>query len=113
MTWPFENDTSAVVKRLSNRNIAANRKRNIFIVLTVALASALLSAIVFMGLECRSKHKTSTKKQHRLYITLFLNNRDRSCIAKKKLRGLGNFLTHFLNRLIIQPLILLMQMQRC
>ena len=46
MTWPFENDTSAVVKRLSNRNVAANRKRNIFTILTIALATALLSAII-------------------------------------------------------------------
>ena len=30
MTWPFENDTSAVVKRISNRSISANRKRNLF-----------------------------------------------------------------------------------
>ena len=49
MTWPFENDTSAIVKRISNRSISANRKRNIFIVLTIALASALLSAIVLYG----------------------------------------------------------------
>lgn len=30
MTWPFENDTSGIVKRISNRSISANRKRNIF-----------------------------------------------------------------------------------
>ena len=28
MTWPFENDTSGIVKRISNRSISANRKRN-------------------------------------------------------------------------------------
>ena len=49
MTWPFENDTSGIVKRISNRSISVNRKRNIFIVLTIALASALLSAIVLYG----------------------------------------------------------------
>ncbi|EOS43032.1 hypothetical protein C809_03927 [Lachnospiraceae bacterium MD335] len=49
MTGPFENDTSVIVKRISNRSISANRKRNIFIVLTIALASALLSAIVLYG----------------------------------------------------------------
>ena len=26
MTWPFENDTSGIVKRISNRSISANRK---------------------------------------------------------------------------------------
>ena len=49
MTWPFENDTSTIVKRISNRSLSANRKRNLFIVLTIALASALLSAIVLYG----------------------------------------------------------------
>ena len=49
MTWPFENDTSGIVKRLSNRNMTANRKRNVFTILTIALASALLSAIVLYG----------------------------------------------------------------
>ena len=42
MTLPFENDTRAVVKRLSNRNITANRKRNIFTILTIALASIII-----------------------------------------------------------------------
>ena len=49
MTWPFENDTGAIIKRISNQSVSANRKRNIFIVLTIALASALLSAIVLYG----------------------------------------------------------------
>ena len=48
MTWPFENDTSGIVKRISNRSISANRKRNIFIVLTIVLASALLSRLVWL-----------------------------------------------------------------
>ena len=46
MTWPFENDTSAVVKRISNRSISANRKRNLFTIVTIALAAALLLAIM-------------------------------------------------------------------
>ena len=29
MTWPFENDTSGIVKRISNRSISANRKNEI------------------------------------------------------------------------------------
>ena len=30
MTWPFENDTSAVVNRISNRSISANRKTSVY-----------------------------------------------------------------------------------
>lgn len=98
MTWPFENDTSGIVKRISNRSISANRKRNIFIVLTIALASALLSAIVLYGFGVMQETQNRNQKQRRLCIMRFLNNRDRNYTSKKKLRGLGNFLTHFLNR---------------
>lgn len=46
MTLPFENNTSAVIKRISNRSIMANKKRNFFTVITIALAAALLLAIM-------------------------------------------------------------------
>ncbi len=98
MTWPFENDTSGIVKRISNRSISANRKRNIFIVLTIALASALLSAIVLYGFGVMQETQKRNQKQRRLCIMRFLNNRDRNYTSRKKLRGSGNFLTHFLNR---------------
>ena len=88
MTWPFENDTSGIVKRISNRSISANRKRNIFIVLTIVLASALLSAIVLYGFGVMQE--ALNRNQNTAQIMYHT--------SKKKLRGLGNFLTHFLNR---------------
>ena len=49
MTLPFENNTSAVIKRISNRSIMANKKRNFFTIITIALAAALLLAIMLYG----------------------------------------------------------------
>ncbi len=98
MTWPFENDTSGIVKRISNRSISANRKRNIFIVLTIVLPAHCYLLLYSMALGLCRKRKTATKKQRRLCIMRFLNNRDRNYTSKKKLRGLENFSTHFLNR---------------
>lgn len=57
MIWPFENDTNAVVKRISSKNISANRKRNLFTILTIALATALLSAIMLYGFGVPQKTK--------------------------------------------------------
>ena len=31
MTWPFENDTSAIVKKLADRSMKADKRRNAFI----------------------------------------------------------------------------------
>ena len=45
MTWPFENDTSAVVKKLADKSIQADKRRNGFIIVTIALAACLMMAI--------------------------------------------------------------------
>lgn len=49
MTWPFENDTSAVVKKLANRSIQANRRRNIFVIVTIVLATAMFSTMCLLA----------------------------------------------------------------
>lgn len=38
MTLPFENDTSAITKKLAKRNVSANRIFCLFNILTIALA---------------------------------------------------------------------------
>ena len=98
MTWPFENDTSGIVKRISNRSISANRKRNIFIILTIALASALLSAIVLYGFGVMQETQNRNQKTAQIMYHAISEQQGRNYTSKKKLRGLGNFLTHFLNR---------------
>ena len=30
MTWPFENDTSAVIQKLAHNSMGANKRRNLF-----------------------------------------------------------------------------------
>ena len=39
MTWPFENDTGAIVKRLAKRSLAGEKRRNLMVVIAVALAN--------------------------------------------------------------------------
>ncbi len=42
MTWPFENDTGAIVKKLAKRSLASERRRNLMVVVAVALAAFLV-----------------------------------------------------------------------
>ena len=48
MTWPFENDTGAMVKKLAKRSLAREKRRNRMVVTAVALAAFLicLSAVI-------------------------------------------------------------------
>ena len=42
MTWPFENDTGAIVKKLAKRSLAGEKRRNLMAVAAVALAAFLI-----------------------------------------------------------------------
>lgn len=45
MTLPFENDTSTVVKKLANRSMRADKRRNLFILVTIAFAVCLMTTL--------------------------------------------------------------------
>ena len=50
MTLPFENDTGPVIKKLASRSIQTDKRRNLFVIVTIALAAALMAAIFcFIG----------------------------------------------------------------
>ncbi len=48
MIWPFENDTGRVEKKLAGRSIKADRRRSVFIILTIALAVCLMGTLCFI-----------------------------------------------------------------
>ena len=48
MTWPFENDTSMVEKKLAGRSIKADKRRSAFVILTIALAVCLMGTLCFL-----------------------------------------------------------------
>ena len=52
MTWPFENDTSTIVKKLVKRSLASEKRRNLMVVVAVALAAFLvcLSAVISVSI---------------------------------------------------------------
>ena len=42
MTWPFENDTSQVTKKLAKESMRSEKRRNVMVIIAVALAAFLL-----------------------------------------------------------------------
>lgn len=65
MKWPFENDSSAIVKKLSRRVLARDRKSAIFLVLTIAAAVAMVlgTSLVSAGLAEEEKDPYRTQAQ--------------------------------------------------
>ena len=42
MTWPFENDTSAIIKKLANRSMKTDKRSKAFLLLTIALSVCMI-----------------------------------------------------------------------
>ena len=91
MTWPFENDTSAIVKRISNRSVSANRKRNLFIVLTIALASALLSAIVLYGFGVIQETQNRNQKTAQMMYHAISEQQGQELYDQEEIAWVGEF----------------------
>ena len=51
MTWPFENDTSAITKKLAKKSLQSEKRRNLMVVIAVVLAAFL---ICFTGIVSTS-----------------------------------------------------------
>lgn len=51
MTWLFENDTSAIVKKLAKRSLASEKRRNLMVVVAVALAAFLVCFVTVISVS--------------------------------------------------------------
>ena len=95
MTLPFENDTRTIIKRISSRNISANRKRNIFIVLTIALASALLSAIVLYGFGVPQETQKRNQKTAQIVYHAISEQQGQELYNQEEIAWVGEFFHAF------------------
>lgn len=95
MTLPFENVTRIIIKRISSRNISANRKRNIFIVLTIALASALLSAIVLYGFGVPQETQKLNQKTAQIVYHAISEQQGQELYNQEEIAWVGEFFHAF------------------
>ena len=48
MTWPFENDTSVVIKKLASAQLKKERLKKIFTVIAISLATFLMTSVLLL-----------------------------------------------------------------
>ena len=49
MTWPFENDTSAITNKLTKRSRKADKRSKAFLLLTIALSVCMIFSIILIS----------------------------------------------------------------
>lgn len=68
MTWPFENDASAIVKKLASRSIKADKRRNVFINVTIAFAVCLMTILALYNTANQAKWKEEERDHYQAAI---------------------------------------------
>ena len=68
MTWPFENDTSAIVKKLADRSMKADKRSKIFLLLTIALSVCMVFSIILISTGTQEEFKNTQRNKAQIGI---------------------------------------------
>lgn len=68
MTWPFENDTSTVVRKLANRSIKADKRSKAFLFLTITLAVCMVFSILLISIGTQEEFKNTQRNKAQIGI---------------------------------------------
>ena len=63
MTWPFENDTSAIVKKLAGRSMQADKRNKAFLLLTIAISVCMVFSILLISTGTQEKFKNTQRNK--------------------------------------------------
>ena len=83
MTWPFENDTSAITKKLAKKSLQSEKRRNLMVVIAVALAAFL---ICFTGIVATSLTQMQRNQVVDTYEAVWLGVEENDIETPLKLR---------------------------
>lgn len=68
MTWPFENDTSAIVKKLANRSTKADKRSKAFLLLTIAVSVCMVFSVILISTGTQEEFKNTQKNKAQIGI---------------------------------------------
>ena len=68
MTFPFENDTSAVIRKLANRSIKADKQSNLFLILTIVVSVCMVFSIILISTGSEQMFKDAQRDKAQISI---------------------------------------------
>ena len=98
MTWPFENDTSGIVKRISNRSISANTKKKYLYCFDDCTCQRIAICDCPLWLWGYAGNAEPQPKTAQIMYHAISEQQGQELYKQEEIAWVGNFLTHFLNR---------------
>ena len=63
MTWPFENDTDAIIKKLAGRSMKADKRSRAFLILTIAISVCMVCSIILISAGAQEEFKNTQRNK--------------------------------------------------
>lgn len=93
MTWPFENDTSAITKKLANRSIKTDKRSKAFLLLTIALSVCMIFSIILIAIGAQEEFKNTQRNKAQIAILGITDAQLSSLRQNKDVQWIGEYAT--------------------
>lgn len=91
MTWPFENDTSFVVKKLANRNMKADKRSRLLLIFTIALSVCMVFSIVLISAGLQEKYKNTQRNKAQIGILGITDEQSARLLQNEDVLWIGEY----------------------
>ena len=91
MTWPFENDTSSVVKKLANRSMRADKRSRLLLLFTIALSVCMVFSIILISSGLQEKYKNTQRNKAQIGILGITDEQSERLLEKEDVLWIGEY----------------------
>ena len=91
MTWPFENDTSAITNKLAKRSMKTDKRSKAFLLLTIALSVCMIFSIILISAGAQEEFKNTQRSKAQIAILGVTDDQLSSLRQNKDVQWIGEY----------------------
>ena len=91
MTWPFENDTSAITNKLTKRSMKTDKRSKAFLLLTIALSVCMIFSIILISAGAQEEFKNTQRSKAQIAILGITDDQLSSLRQNKDVQWIGEY----------------------
>lgn len=91
MTWPFENDTSAITNKLAKRSMKTDKRNKAFLLLTIALSVCMIFSIILISAGAQEEFKNTQRSKAQIAILGITDDQLSSLRQNKDVQWIGEY----------------------
>ena len=91
MTWPFENDTSAITNKLAKRSMKTDKRSKAVLLLTIALSVCMIFSIILISAGAQEEFKNTQRSKAQIAILGITDDQLSSLRQNKDVQWIGEY----------------------